>query len=128
MTKKRILLIDDEISLCQLMKLNLEQTEEYEVTTAHSGEEGLGKAQVSEFDLVITDYRMPGMDGAALLLTLKTLKPQQPVVLFSIYRNDKSKITPEIEEKADGIISKPIDYNELLKVVKNALARRRGGK
>ena len=123
MTKKKILLIDDEEDLCKLMKLNLERAGEYEVTTASSGEEGVEKAKAEEFDLVITDFRMPGMNGRAVLQAMKALKPDRPVVLFSIYHDDETRITREIEAQADGIISKPIDHEQLYKTIKDALAR-----
>ncbi len=123
MTKKRILIIDDEKDLCRVMKLNLERTGEYEITTAYSGETGLEKAKETEFDLVITDYKMPGIDGKAVLDALKELRPHSPVVLFSIYHDDGSTITASIKSKADGLISKPIEHEELYRTIREALDR-----
>ncbi len=127
MGKKRLLLIDDEINLCKLMKLNLERTGEFEVTVAHSGMEGIEKAKAERFDLVITDFRMPGLDGKVVLDAVKAMTPHTPVVLFSIYHDDAGTITPELERKADGLINKPIDHEQLHKVIKDALARGGGG-
>ena len=120
---KKILLIDDEPAICLFTKRNLERTGEYKVTTASSGEEGLEKATATRFDLVITDYRMPGLDGKAVLDRLKAMDPQSLVVLFSIYHDDASQMTREILCKADGIIGKPIDSEQLLKTIQDALAR-----
>ena len=125
--KKKILLIDDEVSLCKFTKRNLERQGNYEVEVAHSGTEGVEKAQTTKFDLVITDYKMPGMDGKAVLDFLKAKNPRSPVVLFSIYHDDDDKITNDIMSKADGVISKPIDNEQLHKVVKDALAKSEGG-
>lgn len=127
MDKKKILLIDDEQHLCRIMKMNLERTGEFEVRTAHSGREGLELAKAVKFDLVITDFRMPGMDGRAVLSALKKMSPQMPVVLFSIYHDDADTITPEIESKADGIISKPIEHAQLYKTIQQALSKAGNG-
>lgn len=124
MARKKILLIDDEPSICKFTKLNLERDGAFEVTTACSGKEGLEKALTEPFDLVITDFRMPEMDGKAVLDALKAARPECPVVLFSIYHDDASAMTVDIRNKADGIISKPIDNAALLRTISEALSRK----
>ena len=123
MGKKKILVIDDEKSLCVLMKMNLESTGEFEVSTAHSGREGLDMVADGGFDLVISDYKMPGMDGKAVLDALKKMNPNFPVVLFSIYYDDDSTIAEYVHRKADGVISKPIDHDQLYDTIKAVLAK-----
>ena len=125
MGKTRILLIDDEVNFCKAVKLNLERGGDYEVVTAASGMEGLRLVDETAFDLVITDFRMPGMDGKAVLSALKAKRPDTSVVLFSIYHDDRQTITPEIERQADGLISKPIDHEQLERAIRNALAKKR---
>jgi CheY-like chemotaxis protein len=125
MDKTRILLIDDEVNFCKAVKLNLEHGGAYDVVTAASGREGLRLAEETPFDLVITDFRMPGMDGKAVLSALKAKRPHTPVVLFSIYYDDRQTITPEIERQADGLISKPIDHEQLERAIRSALATKR---
>jgi len=127
MAKKKILIIDDEKDLCLGMKLNLERTGEYEVTMAYSGGEGLEIAKEAEFDLVITDFKMPGMNGDAVLDALKEMRPHLPVVLLSIYHDDSSTITSSVKSKADALVSKPIDKKKLYKIVKDTLAKRGQG-
>jgi len=122
MTKRRILLIDDERDLCLVMKLNLERTGAYEVTVAYSGPEGLERARVAEFDLVITDFNMPGMNGGDVLHALKAMRPQAPVVLCSVYHDDANSITEGVRREADGLINKPIDHAKLLRTIEQALA------
>lgn len=123
MDKVKILFVDDERDLCHLMKLTLEQNPRYEVTTAASGEEALQKARAAHFDLVITDFRMPGMDGAELLRALKALRPQAPVVICSVYHDDPKTIPPDVHREADGIISKPLDHDALEKTIQEVLNR-----
>lgn len=123
MDKKKILLIDDETDLCMFVKLNLENTGEFEVTFAYSGEEGLQKVKETEFDLVITDYHLKGMDGKAVLKFLKETRRNLPVILFSIYYDDASTIAFSTKEKADATISKPFDHEDLYKTIKEVLAK-----
>lgn len=127
MTKTRILVIDDERDLCLVMKLNLERTGTYEVLTAYSGEEGLETARRVPVDLVITDLKLPGMDGEAVLDALKAIRPQAPVLLCSIYHDDATNITPALHRKADGIIVKPINREQLTRTIEAVLARSRDG-
>lgn len=123
MTKKKLLFVDDEAPLCQLIKLNLERTGAYEVTTATSGQEGLEQARANDFDLVITDLRMPGMDGEVFLNALHALRPDTPVILCSVYHDDPKAITPEICRNVDGLVGKPIDRAQLCQAIKEGLAR-----
>ncbi len=127
MTKKRILLIDDEQDLCLVMKLNLERTGAYEVLTAATGEEGLDLARRAPIDLVITDFKLPGMDGESVLDALKAIRPQAPVLLCSIYHDDATRVTPALHRKADGILVKPINREQLTRTIEAVLARSRDG-
>ena len=121
--KKKILLIDDEESICRFTKFNLESTGKYEVMTAASGEEGLKKAKELSVDLVITDFRMSGMNGEEVIEELKKKKPELPIFLFSIYHDDQSTITPMLKSKADGLLSKPIDFEQLHKMVEGIIEK-----
>ena len=122
MTKPRILLIDDERDLCLVMQLNLERTGCYDVAVAYSGPEGLERARTEAFDLVITDFNMPGMNGGAVLRSLKVMRPQVPVVLCSVYHDDITSVTDQMQQEADGLINKPIDHTQLLRTIEQALA------
>jgi CheY-like chemotaxis protein len=128
MQKKRILVIDDEKNLCILLKSNLESTGEYEVTTANSGEEGLKKAKETDFDLVVTDFKMPGLNGRQVLNALKDMRPHSPVVLCSVYHDDPSTVTALDIARADGIITKPFEHKQLYNTIKNILTESANGK
>ena len=122
--RKRILIIDDEEALCRVIKLNLEHAGEYEVITAYSGEEGLDKAKAGGFDVIITDFNMPGIDGITVLNTIKGWNPEQPVALFSIYYDDSCSFTADTRNKADALISKPIDYDQLKKIIDDLINKK----
>ena len=113
MDKKKILVIDDEQDLAVLLKMNLEGTGKFDVVNAFTGQEGVDKAKETAFDLVITDFNMPDMNGEQVIDTLKNMSPSIPVLLFSVYHDDTSTLSASVKDKASGIISKPIDHDEL---------------
>ena len=127
MSVKKILAIDDERDLCRIIKRYLESTGEYEVSTAFSGEEGVEKFKASRFDLVITDFKLPGMDGGAVLEAVLEIEPETPVILFSIYNDDCSTVTSGVVARAAGIVRKPFHYEQLLNAVEKALRPREEG-
>lgn len=79
---KRILLVDDNKSGAPARKSALVE-HGFEVSTASSGHEALELFQESPFDLVVTDYRMPKMNGVQLIAALRELRPALPVVILS---------------------------------------------
>ena len=119
MLPPHILLVDDDPSILQLISQAFRERG-MEVTEANHGLEAWGrlKAQPQAFDLVITDYQMPEMNGVELLALLKTMAPCLPVILCS------GTVQEDIEEKrADGFLSKPYQFEELeqmaLQLLKN---------
>ena len=121
MAKKKILIIDDEKDLCDLMKMNIEARGEFDVTVAYSGFEGIEKIKQIDFDVVITDFSMPEINGEEVVNESKKIKPNLPVLLFSIYHDDDTVMTRNIKSKADGLIHKPIDQDQLFTAINNVL-------
>jgi DNA-binding NtrC family response regulator len=121
---KRILLIDDEAALADIVKLNLELSGDYAVTIASSGEAGFRELSSETFDLVITDFKLPGMTGVEVLERLKSERPQLPVVLFSVYYDDPRAVPARSRALADGLVGKPIDHEAMERLVRKLLAER----
>ena len=119
---KRILLIDDEAALADIVKLNLELSGDYAVTIASSGEAGLREIANEAFDLVITDFKLPGMNGVQVLERLKSEQPRLPVVLFSVYYDDPQAVPARSRALADGLVGKPIDHEAMERLVRKLLA------
>jgi two-component system response regulator PilR (NtrC family) len=118
---KRILVVDDEESSAFLLSENLaELGPEYRVETACSSEEALQKIAAEPFDLVITDLRMPGVDGLELLERVRAAHPQTWVILTTAYGSE------EVEARAHSLgvyryMAKPFLIEDLLDAVREAL-------
>ena len=124
---KRILIIDDEAALAEIVKLNLELSGDYSVEIAASGEEGLRMLAGEPFDLVITDFKLPGVNGVEVLERLKEEQPDLPVVLFSVYYDDPQAVPARARALADGLVGKPIDHDAMERLVRTLLAESAGG-
>jgi DNA-binding response OmpR family regulator len=117
-----ILIIDDEQTLCNLLKSELEQYH-YIVDTAESGETGLGKMQGKRFDLVILDIRMPGMDGLEVLKKIREQDLAKKVIMLTGV--DELKIARNsLQLGADDFLTKPYDIKTLLACIKRVIAEK----
>jgi len=109
--------VDDEPLVCDAVKLMLD-FDGHDVATAGSGKEALVKLEQSKFDLVITDYEMPGMKGDELAAAIKTRDTRQPVVMITAYaellQSSGNPLTG-----VDWLISKPF----LLENLREAIAK-----
>jgi DNA-binding response OmpR family regulator len=97
----------------------------YEVSSAGSGEEALRFFLKYSFDLVITDFKIPGMDGCALSLNIKEKSPNTPVILITGLDLDKNDIRKRLEESpVDSVILKPFKIKNMQRSVQSLLSRR----
>ncbi|HJQ32409.1 MAG TPA: response regulator transcription factor [Pyrinomonadaceae bacterium] len=120
---KRILVVDDEAKLLRAVAVTLRE-EGYEVATARSGAEALVAVNASVPDLVVSDIRMPGMDGYQLARALRSSPRTEliPVVFLTAKAERKDRLAG-IRTGVDAYLVKPFDPEELLAVVANLLAR-----
>ncbi|HNZ69079.1 MAG: sigma-54 dependent transcriptional regulator [Prolixibacteraceae bacterium] len=115
----RILVIDDERSIRNTLKDILEY-EKYEVDLAEDGPKGLEKIKNGEFDVVLCDIKMPGMDGIEVLDKLSEISADLPVVMISGHGNIDTAVEA-IKKGAFDFIEKPLDLNRLLITIRNAM-------
>jgi DNA-binding NtrC family response regulator len=115
----RILVIDDERSIRNTLKDILEY-EKYEVDLAEDGPKGLDKIKSGEFDVVLCDIKMPGMDGIEVLDKLTEMGTDLPVVMISGHGNIDTAVEA-IKKGAFDFIEKPLDLNRLLITIRNAM-------
>jgi two-component system response regulator HydG len=115
----KILLIEDDVSFCKLLEKFLVK-KSFLVTTAFTAEEAKIKINREEFDLIITDLRLPNYDGIELMTEFKKFHPAIPVVLMTGY-SDVNSAVKAIKKGASDYISKPFNPEEVLLVISNAL-------
>jgi len=115
----RILVIDDERSIRNTLKDILEY-EKYEVDLAEDGNKGLEMIRAGEYDIVLCDIKMPGLDGIEVLERMVVLAPDTPVVMISGHGNIDTAVD-SIKKGAYDYIEKPLDLNRLLITIRNAM-------
>jgi CheY-like chemotaxis protein len=93
---------------------------EYEVITAASGEEATERLHESTFDLVITDIKMPGMDGLELLSLIKSNYPGTEVIVMTAYGSPEKR-EEALEKGARFYIEKPFEIKEIKQLVMELL-------
>ncbi len=116
-----ILVIDDESPIRDTLKEILEY-ENYSVTTAEDGTKGLALIQKNDYDVVLCDVKMPGIDGMELLDRALALKPDTPFIMISGHGNVEMAIEAT-KKGAYDFITKPPDLNRLLITIRNAIDR-----
>jgi DNA-binding NtrC family response regulator len=114
-TKFRILIADDEQVQREMLEGFLVK-QGYGIGTAADGSQALEKFKGSGFDLVLTDFRMPGMDGIQLLRELKRLNPEVMVVVLTAFGTVGTAVAA-MKEGAYDYLNKPIDLDELLLLI-----------
>lgn len=110
--KLRILIVDDDRRMAKTL-LDILQVKGYEAEAAHSGSEALDKVDKGRFDCLITDIKMPQMNGVELYRAIKAMQPDLPVVLMTAYSTD-TLVQEGLEEGAIATLTKPLDINLLL--------------
>lgn len=123
--RSRILLVDDDADLLRLLAIRLEAAG-YGVITAGKAEHALALIAVERPQLVITDLRMPGMDGSALFEAIRISHPALPVIILTAHGTIPDAIVAT-NRGVFGYLTKPYDARELLEQVARALRFSVGG-
>jgi CheY-like chemotaxis protein len=111
----QILAVDDEPMVLQSIKMVL-QHYGHEVQAVASGEAALALFAQRTFDLVITDFSMPGMQGDELVARIKALRPDQPVIMATAFA-DEFKVFGKPSGGVDFLLFKPFFMEELLDAI-----------
>lgn len=123
MSKGKILVIDDE----DIVRTSCSRTlcpEGYEVSLAKNGAEGLKVAGEDKFDLVLTDLKMPDMDGLEVLRIIKEKWPETKVIIVTGYQTVDTSVKA-VRLGACDYIEKPFTPDALISAVREALTGRR---
>ena len=118
---KRVLLVDDEEQVLFVVSESLAKLgEEVEIITAENGEVALEKIKESFFDLVITDLKMPKMDGVKLTEAIKAFSPETQVIWMTAFGNSVIQAKAQTMD-VRHFLSKPLDIADIRKIAQEAL-------
>ncbi len=116
---KRILIIDDDLDMCQLLSHFL-QRKGFETDTAHTGNKGITKFSENKFDVVLCDFRLGDMDGRKVLQKVKSISPATVVIIITGYSDVKMAVEV-MRYGAFDYITKPLIPEEVINVINKGL-------
>ncbi len=117
---EKILIVDDEPDMLKLLSMILKEKTPYEVTTTNNPVEAVELLKTGGFDLVITDLKMPGLDGLQLLEEVKRRDEDIPVIIITAYGTIDAA-TEAIEKGGFDFITKPFKKEQILFTIEKAL-------
>lgn len=115
----KILVIDDQKSIRNTLK-DILSYENYSVSVAENGPEGIEMVKKEEFDVILCDIKMPQMDGIEVLEQIHQMAPDTPVIMISGHGNIDTAVE-SIKKGAFDFIEKPLDLNRMLITIRNAM-------
>jgi two-component system response regulator PilR (NtrC family) len=118
----KILVVDDDQGMRELLEIML-TGEGYKVNTAGDAEKALTRCRKETFDLIITDLKMPKMDGITFLREVKDLYPETMVILITAYASGETAVTA-MNEGAYDYIEKDFSIEDLKTIIRNALTKK----
>ena len=118
----KILVVDDDQGMRELLEIMLTE-EGYRVSTAGDAAKALARCRKEMFDLIITDLKMPKMDGIGFLRQVKDLSPETMVILITAYASGETAVTA-MKEGAYDYIEKDFSIENLKEIIRNALTKK----
>lgn len=118
---EKILVVEDQEDICQLVAMNLE-TQNYEVTRCLDGLDGLNQALNCQFDLIILDIMLPGVDGLRICQKIRAEDIYTPILMLTAKKSETDRVVG-LEMGADDYLTKPFSVRELQARVKALLRR-----
>jgi len=123
-SKLRVLVVDDDCSVAETLR-DLLRFKGFDVETAENGKQAIDLIKrPHHFDLMITDMRMPEMDGLELLKAIRQLKTDLPIIILTGYATVENGIH-SMEQGAYDYLFKPFNIEELMQAMNRALSRSR---
>ena len=118
---QKILIVDDEESIVTLLQYNVERAG-FTTEAAYDGIEALEKCENNEYDLIILDLMLPGMDGLEICKQLRNQKIETPILMLTAKDDELDKILG-LELGADDYMTKPFSPKEVVARIKAILRR-----
>jgi DNA-binding NtrC family response regulator len=120
--KPKVLLVDDDRNTRESLKRGLSRAG-YEIYMAENGSKAVPILQDEEIDCMITDYKMPGMDGMRLASTAQVVRPSVAIIMISAFANIDTAVSA-IKAGMFDVFEKPVKLRDVKKAVANALEKR----
>jgi excisionase family DNA binding protein len=117
--RPRVLVVDDEATIRDLLSKTLALAE-YDVDMAHDGRSALERLRIIPYDLLITDLKMPGVDGLTVIREARRLKADLPVIIITGFSNEASAIEA-VNLGVSGYLTKPFRVPRVLAAASKAL-------
>jgi two-component system response regulator HydG len=117
-TNRRILVVDDNIDYCEGI-IDFLEMEGFDAVGVHDGFKALETIKEEEFDMVLMDVRMPGMDGVETFQKLKDVSPETPTILMTAFAVE-SRIREALRDGVFGAFQKPVDNERLICSIKKS--------
>jgi two-component system response regulator AtoC len=121
MSKTRVLIIDDDLSMLELAEFHL-QAQGYEAARAETGEEGLKLVEGSHFDVILTDLQLPDLGGIEVVKRLKEISPESEIIMISGH-GSVAKAVEATKAGAFYFVEKPVEFEELMILIAKAVER-----
>lgn len=120
LARPKIMVVDDDPIIGCVLAGALNR-EGYDVEIFHSGVEALEKFDLTEVDMLVADWIMPGLDGLSLIDALKDKRPNIPAVLITSYGSHEMVKTASTSGRVDAVLAKPFDLRNFLRIVSSLL-------
>lgn len=119
-----ILIVDDDPGMIETLA-DILSARRYAVSTADSGESALAQVRRSDFDIVMMDIKMPGLNGVDALLAMKQTRPSIKVIMMTAFTRDEL-VQQAREASAVAVVPKPLDLDDVLALVDRVTRSGRG--
>jgi len=117
---ERILVVDDELDMLMLLRMIIEDNTDYEVDTTNNPSEALKMVIENDYDLVISDLKMPGMDGLELFGEVREMDPDLPLIIITAYGSLETS-DEAIKKGVADFITKPFRKDSILFTINRVL-------
>ncbi len=122
--RRRVLVVDDEENVAMTLQAGLEALDNCEIVVATNGKEAWQLFEQQPFDLLITDYKMPGMDGMTLAARVRERYPHMSIILMTAYGEGDEALRSRADRAAiQRLLSKPVGIAEIRRVAAEELER-----
>lgn len=118
MEEAKILIVDDNVSLCKSMSFILKR-KGFTVSIAEGGLEAIKKVKKSPFDVIFMDIKMPNLNGVEAFKRIKKIMPKAVVIMMTAYAIEEL-VEEALEEGAYQIIYKPLDMDNVLRLIEKS--------